>query len=580
LLKVIMADKPKAPSDLRSHRYFGRGPFSFEFRQRTLQQGYELGEFVGRPVIAIVNTWSEMNTCHAHLRERAQHVKRGVWQAGGFPVEIPAMSLGEIMMRPTTMLYRNLLAMETEELLRSHPIDGAVLLGGCDKTTPALLMGAITMNLPTIYVPAGAMLAGLWKNRKLGSGTDSFHYARELMSSRISYDDFLEIEQGMSRTPGTCNTMGTASTMTSIAEVLGFSLPGASSVPAVDALGSRLAAHAGRRIVDMVWEDLKPSDMLSEASFENAVATSLALGGSTNAVIHTIALARRAGIALGLDVFDRVAGEIPVLVNLRPSGVYLMEDLHRAGGLPALLGRLAERLHLGARTCTGRTLGENIAGAAVHDEDVIGTLGTPIQREALAVLRGNLAPDGCVIKPSAATPELLRHTGRAVVFESCEEMQAKIHDPSLDVDEDSILVLKNAGPQGGPGMPEWGMLPIPFKLLQRGVKDIVRISDARMSGTSYGTCVLHISPEAHVGGPLAVVQSGDLIELDVPARRLTLRVSEDELARRRAAHKPAERRFVRGYGEMFSRHVTQAHEGCDFDFLAGPNTTPEPEIHF
>jgi dihydroxy-acid dehydratase len=575
-----MSERKKSPSDLRSHRYFGRGPFSFEFRQRTLQQGYELSEFVGRPVIAVVNTWSEMNTCHAHLRERAQVVKRGVWQAGGFPVEIPAMSLGEIMMRPTTMLYRNLLAMETEELLRSHPIDGAVLLGGCDKTTPALLMGAITMNLPTIYVPAGAMLAGLWKNKRLGSGTDSFHYARELMSSRIGYDDFLEIEQGMSRSPGTCNTMGTASTMTSIAEVLGFSLPGASSVPAVDALGSRLAAQAGRRIVEMVWEDLKPSDLLTEAAFQNAVATSLALGGSTNAVIHTLALARRAGVALELDAFDRAAREIPVLANLRPSGAYLMEDLHRAGGLPALLGRLAERLHLDAPTCTGRTLGENIAGAGVHDDDVIGTLGSPIKKEALAVLRGNLAPDGCVIKPSAATPELLRHTGRAVVFESANEMEEKIHDPALDVDETSILVLKNAGPRGGPGMPEWGMLPIPYKLLQRGVKDIVRISDARMSGTSYGTCVLHVSPEAFVGGPLSLVQSGDVIELDVPARSITLRVDDAELGRRRAACPPAKPRFLRGYGDMFSRHVTQAHEGCDFDFLLGPNTTPEPEIHF
>jgi dihydroxy-acid dehydratase len=568
-----------APSDLRSHRWFGRGPFSFGHRSRTLQMGYRLDEFSGRPVIGIINTWSDLNTCHAHLRERAQAIKRGVWQAGGFPVELPALSLGEILVKPTTMLYRNLLAMETEELLRSHPIDGAVLMGGCDKTTPGLLMGAISMDIPAVYVPAGFMLSGNWRGEKLGSGVDAWKYAPELMAGNISYDDWLEIEQGSARSVGTCNTMGTASTMTAAAEVLGFSLPGASSTPAADSLGTRLASAAGQRIVAMVWEDLRPSRLLSDDSFYNSVCVNLALGGSTNAVIHLVALARRAGFSLDLEMFDRMGREVSVHANIAPSGKYLMEDFYRAGGLPALIERLRDRLRLGTRTVTGKTLGENVAGAQVHDDDVIRALDRPIAIEALAVLKGNLAPNGCVIKPCAASSRLLRHTGRAVVFSDYNDLEARLHAPDLEVDENSVLVLKNAGPLGGPGMPEWGMLPLPMKLIQRGVRDMVRISDARMSGTSYGTCVLHVSPESFVGGPLALVQTGDLIALDVPARSLELEVDDAELTRRREAWKPPKPRFLRGYGAMFCQHVSQAHEGCDFDYLAGREPTEEPEIH-
>jgi dihydroxy-acid dehydratase len=544
-----------------------------------LQNGWELDEFVGRPVIAIINTWSDLNTCHRHLRERAQDVKRGVLHAGGFPVELPAMSLSERNVAPSAMLYRNFLAMETEELIRSHPVDGAVLLGGCDKTTPALLMGAISADIPSAYVPAGFMLSGSWRGERLGSSSAGWKYGQELAVGNISVEDFFEVERTCAPTAGTCNDMGTASTMTALAEVLGFSLPGASSVPAVDALGMRLAVEAGRRIVEMAWCDLKPSDLLTEASFRNAAAASAALGGSTNAAIHLIALAGRAGVKLSLDDLDGITRGVSVLTNVSPSGEYLMEDFYRAGGIRALLSRVRDCLALDCATVNGRTLGENIEGAQIYNADVIRPTTEPIAEGALAVLRGNLAPDGCVIKPSAATNSLLRHQGRAVVFEDLDDLAARIHHPDLEVDESSVLILRNEGPQGGPGMPECGMLPIPQKLARSGVRDMVRVSDARMSGTSYGTCILHVSPEAYVGGPLALVKTGDAIDLDVPGRSIELRVSDQELDERRASWQRPKPRETRGYRYLFSRHVTQAHLGCDFDYLTGSGGVPEPDVH-
>jgi dihydroxy-acid dehydratase len=544
-----------------------------------LQNGWELDEFVGRPVIAIINTWSDLNTCHRHLRARAEDVKRGILHAGGFPVELPAMSLSERNVAPSAMLYRNFLAMETEELLRCHPVDGAVLLGGCDKTTPALLMGAISADIPSLYVPAGFMLAGWWRGERLGSSSAGWKYGQELAAGNVSLEDFYEVERTCAPTVGTCNDMGTASTMTTLAEVLGFSLPGASSVPAVDALGTRLAAEAGRRSVEMAWCDLKPSDLLSEASFRNAATASSALGGSTNAAIHLIALAGRAGVKLALGDLDQIARAVPVLVNVSPSGEYLMEDFYRAGGIRALLSRVRDVLALDCSTVNGRTLGENIEGAEVYDADVIRPTAKPVAEGALAVLRGNLAPDGCVIKPSAATRSLLRHRGRAIVFEDLGDLAARIHHPDLEVDERSVLILRNQGPRGGPGMPECGMLPIPQKLARTGVRDMVRVSDARMSGTSYGTCVLHVSPEAFAGGPLALVKTGDLIDLDVPGRTIELRVSDAELEERRSTWRAPKPKASRGYTALFSEHVTQAHLGCDFDFLCGRGGIPEPDVH-
>ncbi len=576
-----MPARTKNPSSLRSHRWFGaRDLRSFGHRSRALQLGYAREDWQGKPVIAIVNTWSDVNHCHSHLRERAQDVKRGVWEAGGFPLEIPAISLAEVFQKPTTMMYRNFLAMETEELMRSYPVDGAVLMGGCDKTTPGLLMGAISMNLPAIYVPAGPMLRGNWQGKQLGSGSDAWKYWDELRAGNITERDWEEIEEGISRSPGTCMTMGTASTMTSVAEVLGFSLPNASSIPAVDSNHARMASLSGRRIVDMVWEDLKPRDMLTQKSFDNAIRVLMALGGSTNGLIHVIALAGRAGIAIELERFEEIGRKTPYLVNMRPSGKYLMEDFYYAGGLVGLLEGMRRLLDADALTCTGRTLGENVAGARIHNPDVIRTPDRPMQPEGgLIVLRGNLAPDGAVIKSTAADPKLLKHTGRALVFDDYNDMAARIDNPDLEVDGDSVLILRNAGPLGGPGMPEWGMLPIPKKLLKQGVRDMVRISDARMSGTSYGTCILHVAPEAWVGGPLALARTGDLVELDVPGRKLNLKVGEEELARRRSAWKPKPPRFVRGYGKIFSEHVKQANLGCDFDFLEGAAATAEPEIH-
>jgi dihydroxy-acid dehydratase len=537
-------------------------------------------DYAGKPVIAIINTWSDANPCHSHMREMAEDVKRGVWQAGGFPLEMPAITLGETFQKPTTMMYRNLLAMETEELLRSYPADGCVLLGGCDKTTPALLMGAISMNLPAIFVPAGPMLRGNWHGNVLGSGADVIKYWSELRAGNIDEQTWTQIEEGIGRSAGTCMTMGTASTMTSLAEALGFSLPGASSIPAVDANHRKLADRSGRRIVEMVWEDLKPRDILSESSFTNAIATDLALSGSTNAVIHLIALAGRAGIKLTLDNFDALSKKTPVLANIRPTGEYLMEDFYYAGGLPALLKALSKHLDRGCRTVTGKTLGEDIQSAEIYKPDVIRTLENPLYSSGgLVVLRGNLAPTGAVIKAAAAEPSLLKHSGRAIVFDSHDEMNRRIDDPALDVDAGSVLVLRNAGPKGAPGMPEWGNLPIPKKLLKQGVRDMLRISDCRMSGTNYGSCVLHISPESFVGGPLALLKEGDIVELDVAQQQLNMRVSDEELARRRAAWRPSEGIYPRGYGKLYMQHIKQANEGCDFDFLEGTNPIPEPEIH-
>jgi dihydroxy-acid dehydratase len=571
----------KTPDQLRSHRWYGAKDLrSFGHRSRTLQMGYSREDYAGKPVIAIINTWSDINQCHTHFKQRVEEVKRGVWQAGGFPLEMPAISLSEPFQKPTTMMYRNLLALETEELLRSYPADGAVLMGGCDKTTPALLMGATSMNLPSIYMPAGAMLRGNWRGKTLGSGSDSWKYWAELRAGNIDEQAWAEIEEGIARSAGTCMTMGTAATMMSVTETLGLALPGSSSIPAVDANHSRMAEACGRRIVEMVWEDIKPRDILTPASFDNAIAVLMALGGSTNAIVHLVAMAGRAGISLRLDRFDEISRKVPLLANLRPSGKWLMEDFYYAGGLRALMGEMAGLLDLTQKTVNGQTLAENIAGFRSYNPDVIATLEQPVQATGgLAVLRGNLAPDGAVIKPTAADPKLLQHTGKAVVFEDYNEMAARIDDENLEVDASSVLVLRSAGPLGGPGMPEWGMLPIPKKLLKQGVRDMVRLSDARMSGTSYGACVLHVAPESFVGGPLALVKSGDFIELDVPARRLTLKVSEEELNRRRAAWQAPKPKFERGYGAIFSQHITQANEGCDFRFLEGTAPTAEPEIH-
>jgi dihydroxy-acid dehydratase len=570
----------RKPEDLRSARWFAPDDFrSFGHRSRVMQMGYGPADYVGKPVIAIVNTWSDANQCHAHFKSRVDDVKRGVLQAGGFALELPAISLSESMVKPTTMLYRNFLAMETEELLRSHPVDGAVLMGGCDKTTPGLLMGALSMGLPCIYLPAGPMLRGNWRGHTLGSGSDAFKYWDERRAGRLSDEAWHEMEAGIARSHGTCMTMGTAATMMGIAEAIGMTLPGASSIPAADANHVRMSAECGRRIVQMVWDDLTPSRLLTRDSFANGIAVAMAEGCSTNAIIHLVAISRRAGLAVTLDDFDAASRKVPVVANIRPSGDrYLMEDFYYAGGMRALMTRIAPHLELNALTVNGRTLGENIAGAEVFDDDVIRPLSRPIYAEgALAVLRGNLAPDGVIIKPSACEPRLLQHTGRALVFDDYPALKRAVDDPDLDVTGDDILVLRYAGPQGGPGMPEWGMLPIPTKLLKRGVKDMLRLSDARMSGTSYGGCLLHCAPEAYVGGPLALLKTGDRITVDVPARRIHLEVSDDELARRRAAWAPPPPRFERGYGWMFSRHILQANDGCDLDFLETGFGAPVPE---
>ena len=576
-----MSSSRKNPESLRSHRWYGPDDLrSFGHRSRTKQMGLHRDEFVGKPVIGIVNTWNEMNTCHTHFPQRVQDVKRGVLSAGGFPVELPAMSLGEQLMKPTAMMYRNFLAMEVEELLRSYPIDGAVLMGGCDKTTPGVLLGTISMNLPCIYVPGGAMLRGHWRGEKLGSGTDAWKYWDERRSGKLDTKSWFEIEDGIARSPGTCMTMGTAATMMSMADALGMSLPGASSIPAVDSNHNRMASLSGRRAVDLVWQDIKPTDILTEQAFENAIKVQMAIGGSTNAIIHLTALARRAGVPLDLEIFDRISQGIPLLANIKPSGKYVMEDFYYAGGLTALMKRLEESLNLETVTINGKTLHDNLEGAEVFNEDVIRPLENPVSTAGgTAVLRGSLAPDGAVIKPTAAEKRLWKHRGSAVVFKDIRDLKARVDSEDLKVTADSVLVLQNAGPVGGPGMPEWGQLPIPKKLLNQGVRDVIRISDARMSGTSYGACVLHVSPEAALGGPLGLVKDGDEIELDVEKRRLDLLVSQSELDTRRRRWEPPESKASRGYAKLFIQHVTQAHEGCDFDFLQGtPGETPEPEI--
>jgi dihydroxy-acid dehydratase len=580
-----LAKDRKKPEELRSHRWYGvKDMRSFGHRSRTAQMGYNRSDYLGKPVIAIVNTWSDINPCHSHFKQRVEEVKRGVWQAGGFPVEMPAFTLAETFQKPTTMLYRNLLAMETEELLRSYPADGAVLMGGCDKTTPALVMGALSMNLPAIFLPAGPMLRGDFQGKFLGSGSDTWKYWAELRAGNITEEEWQGVEDGIARSPGHCMTMGTASTMTSAMEALGLTLPGAASIPAPDSRHAQMATQTGRRIVDMVWEDLKPLDIATAAAFDNAVKTALALGGSTNAIVHLVALAGRAGVALDIDRFDALARKVPVLANIRPAGQYLMEDFYYAGGLRALMASMGDLLDVSLMTVNGRTLGENLAEAKTWNDDVIRPRANPlVPSDGLAVLRGNLAPDGAVIKPPAMEARLQKHIGRAVVFSSYNDMNKRIDDPALDVDADSVIVLQNAGPQGAPGMPEWGQLPIPQKLLKQGVRDMVRISDARMSGTSYGACVLHVTPESFVGGPLALVRDGDRIELDVPARKLQLLVDDAELARRRAAWKTPPPKFTRGFGVLYLKHIQQADKGCDFDFLEPDGNAQEqgtePEIH-
>jgi dihydroxy-acid dehydratase len=569
------------PRTLRSWRWFGPGDLrSFGHRSRARQMGLDTVDWSGKPVIAILNTWSELNPCHLHFQLTAAQVKRGILQAGGMPVELPVLSLSESYMKPTTMLYRNLLAMEAEEVLRCHPVDGAVLLGGCDKTVPALIMGALSAGLPFVFMPAGPMLRGNWHGQILGSGSDAWKYWDEKRAGNLSESDWCEIEEGIARSHGTCMTMGTASTMAAIAETLGLTLPGATSLPAVDAGHARLAAASGRQAVENVWAGLNPCQFLTRASFENAIAASMALGGSTNAIIHLIAMAGRAGIPLPLDVFDQISRRTPLLADMRPTGKYLMEDFHYAGGLNALLAQLADLLKGDERTVNGRTLAENFAGARIHKPEVIRPRDQPVSTEGgTAVLRGSLAPNGAVIKHAAATARLLQHTGPAVVFRDYEDLAARLDDPSTPVTENSVFVLQNAGPVGAPGMPEWGMLPLPKRLLERGIRDAVRISDARMSGTSYGTCVLHVAPESAIGGPLALVRDGDPICLDVPSRRLDLLVDDTEMARRRAEWRAPARYCDRGYISLFLDQITQAPEGCDFRFLHGRGGVPEPRIH-
>ncbi|CUW98566.1 L-arabinonate dehydratase [Rhizobium pusense] len=570
--KKLRSDRWFAPDDLRS----------FGHRSRMMQLGYAEEDFIGKPVIGILNTWSELNTCHSHFPERVQDVKRGVLQAGGFPVEMPSLSVDESFTKPTSMLYRNMLAMETEEMIRSHPLDGVVLMGGCDKTTPGLVMGAISAGVPMIYLPAGPMLSGNYAGKVLGSGSDAWKYWDERRAGNVTDEEWRGVQGGIARSAGVCMTMGTASTMTAIADALGITLPGASSIPAVDSEHQRMSAACGRRIVEMVSEDLTPNLILTAAAFRNAAIVAMATGCSTNAVVHLIAMARRAGVPMTLDELDELGRVTPLIANVRPSGKnYLMQDFFYAGGLRALMKQLESRLDCSVLTVTGRSMGENLEGAKVYNDDVIRSLDNPVYAEgSLAVLRGNLCPDGAVIKPAACDPKLHIHQGPALVFDSYPEMKAAIDDENLDVTPDHVLVLRNAGPLGGPGFPEWGMLPIPKALIKKGHRDMLRISDARMSGTSYGACVLHVAPESFVGGPLALLKTGDIVRLDLPQRRLDMLVSEEEIAQRRAAWQAPAPRYERGYGYLFSKHVTQADQGCDFDFLQTDfgRSAGEPDI--
>ncbi|MER8377315.1 L-arabinonate dehydratase [Mesorhizobium sp. M1406] len=579
-----MTTRKKTQEQLRSARWFAPDDLrSSGHRSRTMQMGYAPEEWIGKPVIAILNTWSDAQPCHAHFKTRVEDVKRGVLQAGGFPLELPALSLSESYVKPTTMLYRNMLAMETEELLRSHPVDGAVLMGGCDKTTPGLVMGALSMGLPMIFLPAGPMLRGNYRGEHLGSGSDAWKFWDERRAGTISADEWVDVEAGIARSYGHCMTMGTASTMTAIAEAMGLTLPGASSIPAVDSNHIRMSSAVGRRIVAMVWEDLIPSKILNKAAVSNAVVVAMATGCSTNAVVHLLAMARRAGVALTMEDLDAAGRNTPVLANIRPTGsAYLMEDFYYAGGLRALMSKLSSKLDLSAMTVSGRALGETLEGAKCYNDDVIRSLHNPVYHEgSLAVLKGNLAPTGAVIKPAACDPRFHQHEGPALVFDNYPDMKAAVDDENLDITPAHVMVLRGAGPQGGPGMPEWGMLPMPKALLKQGHRDMLRLSDARMSGTSYGACVLHVSPESHIGGPLALLKSGDIIKLDLAARRIDMLVDDAELARRRTEwRKPAEK-IGRGYGWMFGRHIRQADTGADFDFLEtsfGPSA-PEPDIY-
>ncbi len=574
----------KKYEDLRSARWFAPDDLrGFGHRSRTMQMGYGPEDWEGKPVIAIINTWSEAQPCHVHFKDRVEWVKRGILQAGGHPMELPALSLSENYVKPTTMLYRNLLAMETEELLRSHPADGAVLMGGCDKTTPALIMGAISMNLPFVYLPAGPMLRGNYAGKALGSGTDVWKYWDERRAGTIGKEEWQGIEGGIARSYGHCMTMGTASTMTAIAEGMGLTLPGASSIPAPDSNHQRMSSACGRRAVEMVWEDLTPDRIVTRAAVENAVTVAMATGCSTNAIIHVIAMARRAGIPLELDDLDRIGRTTPVLANIRPSGKeYLMEDFYYAGGLRGLMRQIVSKLSPEAITVTGRPLVEGLEDAPIYNEDVIRPLSNPVYHEgSLAVLKGNLAPDGAIIKPAACDPKYHTHSGPALVADSYPELKKIIDDPDYPMTPDTVLVLRNAGPQGGPGMPEWGMIPMPKALLKDGHRDMVRLSDARMSGTSYGACILHVAPEAWIGGPLALLRTGDIVDLDIPNRTLSMRVTDEELAERRAVWTPPEPRYERGYGYMFTKHIEQADKGCDFDFLRTEFGAPvdEPVIY-
>jgi len=568
------------PSTLRSARWFAPDDQrSFGHRSRLKQMGFNSEDFKAKPVIGILNTWSDMNNCHTHFRDRAEEVKRGVWQAGGFPVEIPVMSLSESFMKPTSMYYRNLLAMEVEETMRCYPLDGVVLMGGCDKTVPALIMGATSANLPAIFFPSGPMLKGCWKGETLGSGTDMWKYWAERQAGNLCEDGWNELEDSIARSPGHCMTMGTASTMTAIAEVLGLCLPGSTSIPAVHSTHARMASSCGRQIVELAWDKITPKSLLTEAAFHNAIVTDMALGGSTNAIIHLIAMAGRAGIKLTLEQFDEISQQVPIIANIRPCGSYVMEDFYDAGGILGLLSQIRDHLKLDTLTVTGKTLGENIAGAEVFNDDVIRPLTNPVSTAGgTFVLRGNLAPDGAVIKPTAAEPHLLAHEGPAIVFSDYADLKERIHDETLGITPDHIIVLQNAGPIGAPGIPEWGMLPIPNYLLKQGVRDMLRLSDARMSGTSYGACVLHIAPESAIGGPLAAVRDGDIIEVNVENRKLELKISDEELAVRLAEWTPPAKRHRRGYGQLYADEITQAHEGCDFRFLHAGDDADEPDI--
>lgn len=573
----------KNPKDLRSARWFAPDDLrSFGHRSRMMQLGYAEEDFRNKPVIGVLNTWSELNTCHSHFRDRVQDVKRGVLQAGGFGVEMPSLSIDESFTKPTSMLYRNMLAMEVEEMIRAHPLDGVVLMGGCDKTTPGLVMGAISAGVPMIYLPAGPMLRGHYAGKILGSGSDAWKYWDERRAGNITDAEWLGVQGGIARSAGTCMTMGTASTMTAIADAMGLTLPGASSIPAVDSGHQRMSAACGARIVDMVWDDLTPDQIITKSACTNAAVVAMATGCSTNAVVHLIAMARRAGVDLTLDDLDALGRITPLIANVRPAGKeYLMEDFYYAGGLRALMKQIEEMLDTDCMTVTGKPLKENLKGAEVYNDDVIRPLSNPVYPQgSLAVLRGNLCPDGAVIKPAACDPKYYQHQGPALVFDSYPAMKAAVDDETLQITPDTVMVLRNAGPQGGPGMPEWGMLPIPKALINQGYRDMLRLSDARMSGTSYGACVLHISPESHIGGPLALLQTGDIIRLDLENRRLDMLVDEAELSRRRAAWTAPTARFERGFGYMFARHVTQADKGCDFDFLETSfgKTAGEPDI--